>query len=328
MAGLLKTTTPVAVATAKADFVKGGVKVLPVPKAGRVKKGSDPGSIALTIAFFGAPATGKTIAAAALLEQGFKVLFVQTDMGDNGTLSVKMELKKKGLSHLAANYAILSINSFEEMEEFCKEPAIYFPDVYDFDPDFIYLDGFSFFQQTSIMERAGEMIQESNEINIDKGSKEKEVSALRSTGFKFELSDYAVVRNMTVRVISSFCKLHNKKTGKLWHKLISCAESIKSKGADSGGGFVETANPLLTGAGGTLMQHAFDLIIRTSKKGGEYIYQIELGDSAATKNRGLSLEPKMKADFGKVWSIICSDLDIKAGAVDPANIAPVLVAEG
>jgi hypothetical protein len=131
---------------------------------------------------------------------------------------------------------------------------------------------------------------------------------------------------MTVRVVRAFCGLHNKKTGKLWHKLFSCAESVKSKGADSGGGFVETSQPLLTGAGGVLMQHAFDLSIKTSKKGGEFIYQIELGDTAATKNRGFSLDPKMKADFGKVWETVCSDLDIKTGASDPSLISEVLVA--
>lgn len=322
----LKPMGPAAPKTAT-EFAKGTpVKVLPTPRQNRVKSGDDPTAYALNIAFFGPTGTGKTLAAEPLIRQGKKVLFVQTDLGDNGTLSIKLALKKQGLSHLAANYKMLSITSFEEMEEFCHEPAAFFPEIYDWDPDFLYVDGFSFFQQTSIMERAGEMIQENNEINIDKGSKEKEVSELRSSGFKFELSDYAVVRNMTLRTVGGLCRVHNKKTGKLWHKFYSFAESVKSKGADSGGGFVETASPLLTGAGGTLMQHAFDLIIKTSKKGGEFLYQIELGDTAATKNRGFSLEPKMKADFEKVWSTICSDLDIQTGAVDPSVIAPVLVA--
>jgi hypothetical protein len=48
----------------------------------------------------------------------------------------------------------------------------------------------------------------------------------------------------------------------------------------------------------------------------------------STKNRGFNLPPTMDADFYEVWRQIVEDLDLKEGAVDPANIAPVLVQEG
>jgi hypothetical protein len=318
----LKAMTPAAAPpVTKAEFVKGGgAKVLPVPRAGRVKKGDDPSAYAINTLLYGPYGSGKTSSAAALLKLGYKVYFVVTDIGANGIVAVKMELKKAGLSHLASNYRILEIADYKEMEEFIKEPASFDPEFYEFATDFLFWDGFGYFQQTDMMAKAGEMILEQNDINEGK----KEVSELRESGLKFELADYQVLRNMTVRVVKGFCGIHNKKTGQLIHKVFTCQESLKSKGADQGGGFKEGSQPLLTGAGGVLTCGAFDLIIKTSKD--PYKYRIGGDKNSATKKRGFSLPDEMDADFEKVWKTVVEDLDIKAGATDPANIAPVLVA--
>lgn len=316
-----------ATATIEKEFAVKTGKVLPTPRRDRVKNGEDASSYALNIMFYGPYGTGKTYSAEGLIRHGKKVLFVITDLGDNGVVSVKLALKKKGLAHLAKNYKIISLNNFDEMSAFIQEPAEFFPDIYSWDPDFVMWDSLSYFQQTDLMKKAGEDIKENNEINIDKGSKEKEVSTLREEGIKFELADYAVVRNLTVRTVKAFCRVHNKVTGKLWHKLVTCQESVRSKGADQGGGFVDSVQPLMTGAGGVLTCGAFDLIIRTMQEGDAFKYSISRDKNATTKNRGFSLEPKMDADFYKVWSIICDDLDIVDGAVDEKNIAPVLLVE-
>jgi hypothetical protein len=317
----LKPMGPAAPKTAT-EFAKGTpVKVLPTPRQGRVKKGDDPAAYSINTMLYGPYGSGKTFCAEALLRLGYKVYFIVTDIGSNGVVAVKMALKKAGLSHLAANYRILEIQGYKEMEEFIKEPASFDPEFYDFATDFLFWDGFGYFQQTDMMDKAGEMIVEQNDINDGK----KEVSELRGEGFKFELADYQVLRNMTVRIVKGFCAVHNKKTGQLIHKIFTCQESLKSKGADKGGGFTEGSQPLLTGAGGVLTCGAFDLIIKTSKD--PYKYRIAGDKNAATKSRGFSLPDEMDADFEKVWKTVADDLDIKTGAVDPSVISPVLVAE-
>jgi hypothetical protein len=313
-------------APAKTEFVKGvaGRSVLPAPKKDRVKKGDDPTAYALNFMLYGPWGSGKTYAIEALIRAGKKVFIVVTDIGGNGVITIKLALKKAGLAHLASNYRFVELNSHEEVQEFIDEPATYDPEFYEFAPDFLVWDGFGFAQQTYMAEASGELIVEQNDINGGK----KEVSELRETGLKFELADYGVLRQLTVRTVKAFCGIHNKVTGQLIHKIFTTQESLKSKGADQGGGFVDSASPLLTGAGGVLSCGAFDLIIRTSKTGtGEFEYGIELGKNTATKNRGFSLPKTMPADFGKVWATVCDDLDIKDGAVDVNNIAPVLVGE-
>lgn len=308
------------------EFVGKAGRVLPSPRRNRVKSGDDNAAYALNFLLYGPYGSGKTLSALGPLKAGMKVLFVVTDLGDNGVSSIKLALKNEGLTHLASNYKVVSLNDYDEVVAFLTEPAEFFPDIYEWNPDFIFWDGFSYFQQTDLMQKAGEDIKESNDINLDKGSREKEVSTLRAEGTKFELADYAVVRNLTVRVIKAFCRLHNKKTGKLWHKIITCQEALKSKGADAGGGFIDSASPLLTGAGGVLMCGAFDLIIRTKDAGKDgYTYTISKDASAVTKNRGFNLPKTMPGDFSAVWNQVCKDLDLVNGAVDESVKAPVLL---
>jgi hypothetical protein len=320
-----KTATPALEKT----FVQATGKVLPTPKKDRVKKGEDAETYAVNTMLYGPLASGKTFAAVDLLEMGYKILFVNTDIGGTGIISVKLGLKNRGLGHLAKNYRVINLNNYKEVAEFIQEPAVYFPEVYEFDCDFLFWDGFGYFQQTDLMAQAGEMIVESNDINRKADS--KEVSELRETGFKFELADFQIVRNMTVRVVKGFCNIHNKKTGKYWHKIFTAQESMKSKkkeGAGNASELVDSLQPLLTGAGGVLTCGAFDLILRTVKEDNKkFTYIVDGGKQMSTKSRGFNLQASMEANFGQVWKTIMADLDLVNGAVDEKNIAPVLLAE-
>lgn len=90
----------------------------------------------------------------------------------------------------------------------------------------------------------------------------------------------------------------------MWHKIATCHESVKSKGAAAGGGFVEGKEPLLQGAGGRIILGAFDLVARTtivsdpldedgSKR--KFYYVLQPHQNLAAKVRGFALPPKMEA---------------------------------
>jgi hypothetical protein len=329
----LKPLTAASTEKIEKNFAHVTGKVLPTPKRDRVKNGEDPEAYGLNFMIFGPWGSGKTYTAEGLIRHGFKILFVNTDIGSNGTIAVKMALKNKGLAHLSSQYKIITLSGFKEIEEFITEPAVYFPDFYEWSPDFIFWDGFGYAQQTDIMQKAGEMIVEQQDIDNENSSKQREVSEMRGEGIKFTLADYQVLRNLTVRVVKGFCGIHNKKTGKMIHKIFTVQESMKSKKKDGDSGptseLVDSFEPMLTGAGGVLTCGAFDLIIRTDKNGDgtAYTYTIEEGKKAKTKKRGFNLPRTMPADFYEVWKIVANDLDIKVGAVDEKNIAPVLLAE-
>jgi hypothetical protein len=328
MAAALKPLAPSGTPTIEKTFVQTTGKVLPTPKKDRVKKGEDSETYAVNIMLYGPLSSGKTYAAVDLLEMGYKILFVNTDIGGNGLITVKLGLKNRGLAHLAKNYRVVNLYNYKEVAEFIMEPAVYFPEIYEYDCDFLFWDGFGYFQQTDIMAQAGEMIMEANDINEGK----KEVSELRETGFKFELADFQIVRNMTVRVVKGYCNIHNKKTGKSWHKIVTAQESVKSKKKEGEKGaaseLVDSMQPLLTGAGGVLTCGAFDLVLRTTKEDNKkFTYIVDGGKQMSTKSRGFNLPVKMDANFADVWKTIMTDLDIVNGAVDEKNIAPVLLAE-
>jgi hypothetical protein len=323
---------PAGTAAIEKTFTQVTGKVLPTPRKNRVKNGEDSESYALNFMIYGPWGSGKTYAAEGLLRHGFKILFINTDIGDNGTITVRMALKNKGLTDLSKNYKIISLYGFKEIEEFIKEPAAFWEDVYDWAPDFIFWDGFGYAQANDISEKAGEMIVEQQDIDNSKpGARQVEISESRAEGVKFQVADYLVLRSLTIRVVKAFCSLHNKKTGQIIHKIVTVQEAIKSKKKDGemSSELVDSMQPMLTGAGGVLTCGAFDLIIRTEKSpdGKNFNYIIEGGKQMSTKKRGFNLPDKMPADFYEVWKIIASDLDIKTGAVDEKNIAPVLLAE-
>jgi hypothetical protein len=289
-----KPTTP-APANA-AEFKSGGVSAVRAPRI-LVRKLSDPSKTGLRIMLFGPAGSGKTFFVKDLLKNGWKVLFISTDIGGSGTSALEAPLRREGAGSALDNSVDVTVNGFEDLQSFIRKPADYLKpagiDLHSWDPDIVYWDGFGAFQQIEISEFVGSMEAESK-----KGPSEQ-----RGSGLKLEQSDWGLVRNATIRILDEFCAMHNPKTGKVWHKIVSVHESVKSKEIAPGKtSLAESKEPLLTGAGGILARGAFDLILKTQVRkakpneegdggGRVFEYVVSGHENLAAKNRGFDFGP-------------------------------------
>lgn len=278
--------------------MKGPVKTLTAPRAKVRNFNTDEVEMYLKLLFFGNPGTGKTYIVKALLELGFKVLVVTTDVGGDGLNAVIIPMRAADTwDRFKKNLRSVELSGYEEVKDFFVEPDKTIPDIYEWDPDFIFWDGLSGWQQIDVSTYVGDMTPER--------SGGKGVSDARESGLQFEQADWGQVRNATVRGVDDFCSMRNKVTNRMWNKIATSHESVKSKGASLGGGFVEGKEPLLQGAGGRIILGAFDVVARTTivsdpmdEDGSKrtFYYVLQPHQNLAAKVRGFVLPPKMKAD--------------------------------
>lgn len=299
------------------QFVKGGVKTINAPRAKVRNFESEEIEMYLKLLFFGNPGSGKTFVVKSLLELGFKVLVATTDVGGDGLNAVIIPMRAAGTwDTYKKNLRSIELSGYDEVKDFFVVPENSFPDIYEWDPDFIFWDGLSGWQQIDVSTYVGNM---SPERAGGKG-----VSDARESGLQFEQADWGQVRNATVRGVDDFCSMRNKKTGRMWNKIATSHEAVKSKGAAAGGGFKEGLEPLLQGAGGRIILGAFDLVARTtivsdpldedgSKR--QYFYILQPHQNLAAKVRGFNLAPKMEADAKK----LITELYRQAGLSLPAQ---------
>lgn len=283
-----------------ANSPKPVVRAITAPRA-MVRKLSDPAASGLRIFLFGSAGTGKTYFTKSCLERGFRIVFLSTDIGGSGVSAIEGPLRREGKADLLDNAVDIEINDYATLDTFLSDPTKVWPGIYDFDPDILYWDGFGAFQQIQLMEFVGDM---------DGG---KNATEQRESGLQLEQRDWNLVKQDTIRKLNKFCGLHNKKTGKIWHKLVSAHESIKSKETAPGkSALSETKEPLLSGAGGILTKGAFDLILKTAvrkAKSGEegdgggrvYEYVTSGHENLAAKNRGFDLPPVVPGDGGALF---------------------------
>lgn len=279
-------------------FVSGGVKTINAPRAKAKHFDEVDPEMYLKLLFFGNPGTGKTYVVKALLELGFKVFVVTTDVGGDGLNAVIIPMRAAGTwNKFKHNLRSIELSGYETVKEFFTAPDVYEPDIYDWDPDFVFWDGLSGWQQIDVSTYVGDMTPER------KG--DKAISDARESGLQFEQADWGQVRNATVRGADDFCSMRNKKTGRMWNKIATSHEAVRSKGAAAGGGFKEGLEPLLQGAGGRIIQGAFDLIVRTTivsdptdedGSNRQYFYVLQPHQNLAAKVRGFTLAPKMPAN--------------------------------
>lgn len=262
--------------------------------------------------WFGPWGSGKTWVLKGLLEHGFKVLVVTTDVGGSGLAAVKIPMRLAGQGELIETLlAEVVLNDDNEFQSFLQEPKGFFPEIYDWDPDFLFWDGAASWQQVYLSDRIGE---------IPVG---KDISAAVDSGLVFETPQWGMLRNGTFRGFHKFCSLHNRQSGKIWHKVVTCQEGVKSA-QKKDGGMVETKSPLLQGAGGVLIGGAFDLIIRCKEvkqagKDSNYLYQIS-NENNMSKKRGFKLPAEMPADMFVLWKDIESQMGIVRGAKDECEV--------
>jgi AAA domain-containing protein len=318
---------PPASQSTKAQFIKGSgaPKVLAAPRS-LLRKGNDDYNDYIKLFLFGPLGSGKTYTVKALLELGYKVLVLTTDLGGTGTKSVRLPLRRAGRTDLLDNLFEVELSGFDNVVTFLKEPQKLVPEIYDLDIDVLFWDGYSAFQQVDMSEHVGDMTPARSEGG-------KEVAPAVEAGLQFEQAQWGQIRNGTVRTLDWFCAMHNNKTGKRWHKIVTAHESLRNKN-DGKGGFVETKEPLLQGAGGKLAGGAFDLVIRTyatanvpsagskdeDKASDHKHWYITKGhQNLVAKNRGFDLPTQMEGNFEKLWTELVTQLGLP---LPPKPVAP------
>lgn len=284
--------TPEANAAAQ-KFATGPVKTVTAPRAKVRRYDQDEVDVYLKLMLFGTPGTGKTYIVKDLLELGFKVLVLTTDLGGDGLNSVIIPMRRLGTwDKFRQNLKSVELEGYDEVASFLTAPETVIPEIYDWDPDFVVWDGLSGWQLIDIGEKVGD---------YEAG---KNASDAERDGLQMNQQKWGQIQRATFRGLSDFTALRNKKTGKLWHKVVTCLEAIRSKGGGAGG-FNEAKEPLLQGGGGKLALGAFDIIVRTaitsspldedgSKR--EFHYILQGHQNLAAKVRGFQLPPKMPAD--------------------------------
>ena len=295
-------------AAAAQKFISGGVKTISAPRAKARKYADEEQETYLKILFFGPIGSGKSWVTKGLLELGFKVLVVTTDIGGNGLNSIITPMRRAGTwDAVKNNLREISLNGYEEIKSFFKEPETFegLEDLYDWDPDFIFWDGISSWQSVDISEYIGDMVPD----------QKSGVSDAREAGLQFSIQDWGQVTSATVRGMDDFCSMRNKKTGRLWNKIGTCHELIRPRGQGAGGGFVDAKEPLLQGRGGKLVLGAFDIVARTYLKVDtldttkrSFVYQFQSDQNLVAKVRGFDLPPETEADPKKLFKDLYEQL--------------------
>ena len=284
---------------AKAEqFVKGGVSTITAPRAKVRNFAEDEVDTYIKILLFGNNGTGKTYILKSLLELGFKVVVLSTDLGGDGLSSVIIPLRGEGTWAAHKNQLrSVEIEGYDDVANFLVRPEAYIADIYEWNPDFIFWDGMTGWQINDVGEKVGDY------------AVGDRATAAEQDGLQLNQQKWGQIQRATYRGLSDFCSMRNTKTGKIWHKVATCLETIKSKGIGSGGGFTEGREPYLQGAGGRLATAAFDLVIRTAISSSpldedgskrEYSYILQGHQNLAAKVRGYDLPPKMPGDGKKL----------------------------
>lgn len=299
------------------DFASGTTTVKPItaPRA-TVRRLSDPSKAGLRVFAFGPAGSGKTFIAKELLARGWRVVFLSTDIGGSGVSALEGPLRREGKAAALENGVDVEIPDYATVETFLKNPAAIWPEIYDFDPDILFWDGFGAFQQIEMIDYVGSM---------DGGKRSTEQ---RDSGLQLEQRDWGLVKTATVRLLDRFCSLHNPRTGKIWHKIVTAHEAVKSKEIGPGQAVLaESKEPLLSGAGGILARGAFDLILKASVRkaktgeegdgGGRVFEYITVGhENLAAKNRGFDLPAAMPGDGGALFEKLLSQRGLTKDQID------------
>lgn len=292
-----------------------GTKTDTKKKRPQVKKLSDTSSRFIKIGVYGPSGSGKTYGIVDLItEFNLKVLIVSTDVGGDGLNSVTAELKARGRQDLAeTNVFHITLAEYEDFVEFTEKPQLFFPEVYDVDIDFIMWDGFSGFQQYQISEYV-----EGLDTIYDKEGK------LITNKY------WGEIRNATNKNLNRLLYMHNKKTGKLWHKYVTMliddradetALARASNEAERQKLVKDVKVPFIQGSAAKLIEPAFDFFAQTGTKKNpdtkklEFIYKVQPTEKQKAKVRGVAFEPVIPGNMGTVWKALTEAYMVAPGQV-------------
>lgn len=287
-----------------------------------VKDGNDVEAACIKLMLYGDWGSGKTYALYFLLRMGYRVLVVATDFGGDGLNTIRIKLRKENREDLLSNLKVVNLKSYEDICAFLDHPDRYFPEIYDWNPDVLCWDGFSGFQQIDVNEMVGDIASSEESNKSDDKTRQG-----RLAGLQFEQQDWGVVRTATLRPANAFLSMKNEKTGKPWHKIVTCLEAVKNKvkkGPGDEGGFEEAMRPLLQGAGGVIAGAGFDAIWRCvakqvgvgSKATMQYVYETKPAGVRVAKDRGFEFPVEIEANMFKWWPQMCEML----GAEGPPKV--------
>jgi len=279
----------------------------------------DVASLGFNGLIFGPWDSGKTYAIVALLELGFTVLSINTDLGKNGLQTVNLWCRKNNKENLLKKLFTIDLQGYEEVMDFLENPTSFDPLIYQRGINFVFWDGFSTFQTSDILEYIGE-----NNTSKDPGE-------LREAGLQLETLDWNAVANATMRVLRKFFKFHNKETGEIWNKIVTAQEAIRAKPKATKAPteptvYQDEKKPLISGKAGILAGAGFDLIVKTAvraegdKDDGKrtYAYITQASDLVFAKNRGFDLKPVEIVTGTPVgfWQSVLTQAGIKPGDVE------------
>lgn len=302
--------------TAGAAKAPAAVNTIKAPKK-RLMSLDQPDATTFKCLLFGTPGSGKTKALADLLQGGYKVFILSTDMGGDGFLTIQSRLTHLGCPELLSNCKVLPIREYItdldnpkagylEVEKFLSDPAEYCPDLLEFDPDFAAWDGFGTFQQVDVSEYVGAMAP----------AKDKDRGDFRESGLVLETQDWGAICNATMRCFNKFTRIHNvSPTGKKWHKIFTAHEGIvyKKNALTDKQEASDSRKPMLAGKGGTMVEGGVDLVVRCKTIKGlrgktEYKYVVRGDENNSAKVRLQNLEDEEPADFLALWKKIEANL--------------------
>jgi hypothetical protein len=239
----------------------------------------------VNIMLYGPTGSGKTELIAKLLLAGLKVLVIDTDFGGNGLNTVRNYFynhpDERGK---LLNLLIVPLDS-KGLQRFVRNPTEAVPNIYTFNPDVLFWDGGTAWQQCEL----------ENEIMGDDPFRDEA-----------DWKSWKSAANGTIFTLMHFLKLHDLQNGKLWSKVVTFVNDSKGEyEKDSTDGkrilipnTVEDGPLLHTGAR-KVSQLGFDVILRTDKKqvGKDDVYTyISRGAKLLGKQRGYNLPDVINAN--------------------------------
>ena len=243
---------------------------------------------------------GKTFIIVSLLKAGYKVFGIMVDFGKTGFNTVynhfavnpKDRTLPDGTDCLANFYEIEL--KYATFVNFRRDPVSMVPDFWEFDPDFLFVDGMSAYQLAELENTisGGDPLRE----NMDWSGYRKSMN-----GAIFPMIDLLAIQKPDGRPLHKIVtyleekKSEWEKTGNMDPKTHMEKREVVS-GSTKYGPLLHTGARKLSGAG-------FDIIFRCSVEGikeDKYVFEFH-NTEALLKKRGYALPDKAPADFAKVW---------------------------
>lgn len=161
---------------------------------------------------WGMSGSGKTFLLAKLVEAGYKIAVVNSDVGGNGLNTIVSYLKQVGKPHLRKNILIIPIPTYQASESFLENPAVYVkkcggPDLWQWDPTIFAWEGYGNWQQVHAWDHV---------VSMTGGKKQKDSDL---DGLALATMDYGLLMKATHFAIDSFCRIQNPYTGATPHKI-------------------------------------------------------------------------------------------------------------